>query len=104
MNKTNKLQWAKKLKVGDTVCDCRFLHMKIKSIEPYYIHQRCPLINIICADWFPHKFGDWIMDSWFAFVSKINWRKICDFTLILEDDSRCSAIHCCDPADHIHKE
>ena len=52
---------AKSLKVGDIVCDCRYKHLKIKSV----IQQ--------------HKYGA---------------------DLVLEDDSQCSATHCCDIVPH----
>lgn len=33
MTKEEKLEWAKTLKVGDVVCDCRYNHFKIKSLS-----------------------------------------------------------------------
>lgn len=32
MTKEDKKEWARSLKVGDVVCDCRLKHLKIKEI------------------------------------------------------------------------
>ena len=52
--RAEKQSWAQTLKVGDIVCDCRFIHSKIKELDAEYDYIefedgfRCSIIN--CCD------------------------------------------------------
>jgi len=94
-----KLAWARGLKVGDMVCDCRYKHLIIKEVKI------CKGIHPVAA-WLADKLTIWMgEDSDFGFriycwledlAYKVGFRTYVDSNLILEDDVHCSAMACCD--------
>ena len=97
-------QWLENLSVGDTVCDCRYKHLKITEIGEEYIPPKWT--SLFLANWLPlilfdafANLRDFITDKWGKFLG---W-KLWDKTLVLEDRSTCSARACCNPADHSPK-
>lgn len=94
----SKEKWIKTLRVGDIVCDCRELHLSIKTIELEY----CPRFTILRRlIWYLHM--DWL-DEYLRKVPR-NWfskffSEVCDAHITLTDGNSCSAFHCCDPVDH----
>ena len=124
-SKEEKLAWAKTLVVGDTVCDCRFRHMKIAQLDEEYHHTNfsAPIIRLIFKVYglvpVKNKHSEWVdehildpivfflidniildrVDPWLLKVGLTDRRTV-DFTIVLEDGAQCSAMHCCDPADH----
>lgn len=94
-------EWMKTLKVGDTICDCRFKHVKILQIEEDTIAYRPSWVRrILFANWIPFFISN-LLDDMFAWISrKVGNLELVDKTLVLEDQSHCSAMHCCHPADH----
>lgn len=96
-----KLSWAKSLKVGDTVCDCRFKHLKIKSVSDNTVVRMPDIVKrILFSDWMPMRISDWIDDIFCKVSRKIGNVEVVDRTLVLEDGANCSAMHCCDDACH----
>ena len=97
MTKEQKYKWMQTLKVGDSVCDCRFNHQKIVKIEdeitydPKSIRFLAYLPSIIFNSlvkliiWIRKEFG---------------LKRLVDRTFTLEDGLVCSAMYCCDPIDH----
>ena len=92
-------QWIRDLKEGDVVCDCRFKHIKIKSIENCPAPGQFP--SFLCAEWIPIWIFDILLEIHEWCCKKFNYIYIYDRNFILEDGSRCSALHCCDSTDHI---
>jgi hypothetical protein len=99
-----KMEWIKSLRVGDTVCDCRLRHIKIKSITNDTV-VKFPrwLRNIIFANWMPMVIGNLMYDVVCWISRKANRFEIADRTIVLEDGAQCSAMHCCDKDDHSHQ-
>lgn len=79
-----------KLKVGDTVCDCRFQHLKIVGIKDILIP---PPSIVRWFKWLPFSIFNLIYDLW-----PKNF--VADKDLILENGSICSATSCADLVDH----
>jgi hypothetical protein len=71
-----KLKWAKTLKPGDVVNDCRYLNMRIVSIVPRLITERTA-----GKSWGPEKIGDPY-----------------NFDATFEDGNICSIMNCAEPA------
>lgn len=93
-----KSRWMTSLKVGDTVCDCRFKHLKIATIEEHRV-VRFPrwLRNFVFADWMPYSISN-LLDDVFHWVSyKLGNVELIDKTVLLEDGAHCSVMNCCDP-------
>lgn len=90
------------LQVGDKVCDCRFLHLKIISIEERWRVRSSKFLRaIVFAELLPMKFSDWLWDNYCLLCRKFNYLELDDKDLELEDGNCCSAMYCCDPIDHI---
>jgi len=95
-----QLAWAKNLKVGDVVCDCRYKHLAIKELRP--LKQPHPGA-VRLADWLTIWMGEEsdLGFKLFLLMRNIAWtlriRKICDVDLVLEDGAHCSAMSCCTP-------
>jgi hypothetical protein len=94
-----KDKWIRSLKVGDKVCDCRYEHLAIKEIMDDTMVWRPPFYWWI-VDLFPTRVQDWIDDTWEIIGRRLGIECLVDRTLILEDNSQCSAMHCCDPVAH----
>lgn len=92
--RTKKEKWMESLKVGDTVCDCRFKHSVIKEIHDSRWKQLpTTILRILMA--IP---GMWRVEP---FITMVFGRiRLMDRVLLLEDGTRCSALYCCDPPDH----
>lgn len=91
-NYEEKLDWAKTLKVGDVVNDCRDLNLRITCIRP----ERC--IKLWVLKLFANSFVPVGISGFFlgwAEKTKI-LTEVCDFTLDLEDGAVCSALYCVD--------
>lgn len=92
-----KREWMADLKVGDTVCDCRFKHLRIAEIRenrwkvlPYWMLWVCLTLP------------EWVGDRLEKLLLKaFGKEKLHDKELILEDGASCSALHCCDPVRHV---
>lgn len=97
-----KLEWAKTLKVGDTVCDCRYKHLRIADIrDRRYVVYPWLIRQIIFSDYIPMFLTDWLDDAYSYLARKIGYTELADRDITLEDGSNCSAMHCCDnPHDH----
>lgn len=106
-----KLVWIKTLQIGDVVCDCRFKHLRISTIidvnrqgmdrvSSWFIRHLGFLPDLILFD---------VIDRFIhlrpvaSILNYVAGDKLIDRDLILEDGMHCSAIHCCDPADHAHR-
>lgn len=89
-----KLQWVKILQIGDTVCDCRYQHLKIAAIKDSYL-VRYPrwLRKILYQNWVPL----WVDDLYCWLARKFNYLELRDRNLTLSDGAHCSAMNCCDP-------
>jgi hypothetical protein len=94
----DKAEWIKSLKVGDQVCDCRFQHHTIVSLEeewrPIWLSPKW------MTDWMPVFLFDWCFYAEQWICRKIGRMELIDKTLMLDDGANCSAKHCCDPIDH----
>lgn len=101
-NEKSQYEWMKNLRVGDTVCDCRFKHITIASIHESYI-VKFPnwLKNIVFADWMPFRIGNFLDDLFCMISRKIGNIELSDKDLVLEDGAHCSAMHCCNPPEHL---
>jgi hypothetical protein len=124
-SKEEKLTWAKTLIVGDTVCDCRFRHLKIAKLDEVYNHTQFshPIYKMLLGlyGWFSgeDRYSEWVagklIDPVVFFLTEnvlrkrvdpfllkfgLTERETVDFDIELEDGAQCSALYCCDPADH----
>jgi hypothetical protein len=90
--KQDRMAWMRGLKVGDTVCDCRYKHLKIASIEeeiyPWrWIHT--------ATRWTPLP----VYYFFQAVARLLRMTSLQGKELTLEDGACCSALSCCDPAE-----
>jgi len=97
-----KLSWAASLQAGDIVCDCRYNHVKIIKTEQCIIDF--PLLDVYRAlmfNWTPY----WVERLLWKLQRRFIPHKIYinDYLLTLEGGRQCSAMDCCDPADHPEK-
>jgi hypothetical protein len=102
----DKLQWINSLKPGDLVCDCRYKHLKIKTIDLDYGPDMRNPINKLMVFLMSYKYFDWFTMPWdnimrIRYIPLFN--RIYDAHIELEDGSCCSAFHCCDRPDHEEK-
>lgn len=90
-----KLTWIRDLEVGDSVCDCRYMHLRVVSLE----EMRYPPNWLT---WFPRKFLPWkLFDLSLWFINLFTrLYPVGDKDVVLEDGAHCSLLHCCDPIDH----
>lgn len=118
----NKDQWIQELKVGDTVCDCRFRHVQIREIShvDYQLTYDRQIRYILFFGWLPES---WDANKWYLekvsiptidfmldrvyepirtlLIKKGVFCKVFDKELVLVDGACCSARYCCDPVnDH----
>lgn len=100
MNNPKKL-WMQSLKIGDEVCDCRFLHLKIVSIDEIWAGRTSKFLrDCIFAEIVPLSISDWLWNKYSLLCKKIGYLELYDKELELEDGNSCSAMHCCDPVEH----
>lgn len=88
-----KRKWALSLKVGDIVCDCKYRHIKIKSIKFCYSPKKW--IRKICYRgplWLV-EFACWLFENRNIPFLTYAWG---DATVELEDGSFCSTLNCLD--------
>ena len=94
-----KERWARSLKPGDMVEDCRFRIREIVEVIPEFSDDK--LTNFVyrwCPLWVPDRVVESVLNSKpVAFVSSLLPPRYLDTSLILKDGSHCSAMHCCDP-------
>lgn len=98
-----KIQWVKSLQIGDEVCDCCLNHQKIVGIwECYeYVPAFIRRSYFYCLPlWVPDRIDDLVYNTMAWPFKFLGYRRLLDKDLILEDGSHCSAMSCCDPADH----
>ena len=89
MKTDTELARVLRVKTGDTVCDCRYRHMKIAAVEPEYgprpgLEKLSPLL--------PQRLYEFLRSVW--------PKRVYDLQLTLEDGAQCSARHCCDALPH----
>ncbi|KKM93273.1 hypothetical protein LCGC14_1210100 [marine sediment metagenome] len=97
---TDKKTWIESLSVGDSVCDCRFKHLKISKIYEVWTPIAPSNILFKLTDWIPLAIFSFIWDARGWLYTKLGLVTLTDKDLILEDGAQCSAQHCCDPVDH----
>ncbi len=96
-----KREWARNLKVGDLVCDCRYKHLQIAKLnQEHCVRYPKWLRNLLFADWMPGRLSDPLDDAYCWVSRKIGNEEYVDSDLILEDGSGCSAMSCCSPYNH----
>jgi len=96
-----KLKWMRSLKVGDLVCDCRYLHKKIINISERKMVWYPRIVRMIMFhQHMPDKISDFFDDVWDFTFRFLGITEVVDKDLTLEGGSCCSAMHCCDDADH----
>ena len=97
----NKINWVRRLKIGDVVCDCRFKHLPIKKLDPCFVVWFPRILrNIVFADIMPEKLSDWLDDHWCSLMHKLGLLECTDYNITLSDDRQCSAMDCCTPIDN----
>jgi hypothetical protein len=93
-------QWIRDLKVGDRVCNCRYEHLTIQSIEDEAWPVRAPHWLEALTDMLPSAIRTWI---WRA-IEWVQWSMdhvvITDRLLKLSDGSEYYAKPCCSPDGH----
>lgn len=97
-----ELEDAKKLKVGDTVCDCRYRHIRIKEIE--YGYNKGGIFRSLMLwtpDWLPELIYNNLTDLFDWAAARFGNEELVCVDLTLEDGANCSAVHCCNLPDHI---
>lgn len=89
--------WVKRLRVGDTVCNCSYRHLKIVGIrDEIYAWKPDLVLKIVYNDLAPM----WIEDAWEWFCEKLGLHALADRWLLLENGRGCNARACCHPHDH----
>ncbi len=94
--KFSKLHWMRKLAVGDTVCDCRYVHSKITSFETVRYPPKW-MMNIVAK--VPGTIGDKLFKLTKVALKKIGLTQIEDKQVVVEDGHSFSIMSCCDPVD-----
>lgn len=96
----DKIEWMRRLEVGDIVCDCRCKHLKIVEIEECWVAPRGKLYCFLTPRWLPNYFYHRLarLHAWLSRI--FEWEILHDVDLKLEDGAYCSAMHCCSPPDH----
>lgn len=78
--------------VGDSVCDCKYDHLRIVSIDEEFMVALPPW-----ADWIK----DYIPRGVYDTLNKaFGNNRLTNKNLTLENGGKCSAMDCCDPIDH----
>lgn len=86
------------LKVGDMVCDCRFQHLRVKSIEEVWLPRKTAFYNFIGnTEWLSDSVACFIMDLHDKLFRFLGITELVDKDVILEDGAHCSASACLDP-------
>ena len=89
----DKLAWAKGLRVGDEVVDCRYETHKIAEL---CVSKGHPDFILCILDRLPLWAPEWIYELIDWFTSK--WGTTFDVDLILDNGMHCSVLQCCEPA------
>lgn len=90
-----KEKWAKSLKVGDIVCDCRCKHSPIKEISYDYRVIYMGLYDLL------DRLN--LLEPYTKLCKKIGFVRwpAYGINILTEDEYSCSAMHCCsDPTTH----
>lgn len=94
--KFSKLRWMRKLSVGDTVCDCRYVHSKITSFE---VNRYPPKWIMYIVAQVPGEIGNKLCKLTKATLKKIGLTQVEDKRVTVEDGHSFSIMSCCDPVD-----
>ena len=98
---TENKDWWKELKVGDTVCDCRFQHLTIVKIQRNHIKRYSLPFFFNTPEWWNDYAPEWADDLLWRAQEVTPYRlELVDMDLTLEDGAMCSAKHCCSPINH----
>ena len=97
----SRKRWMRKIKVGDTVCDCRYKHSKVISIDHV---DRYPWRWVtLITGYIPWKLGDVIFEFSKVACRKLGLTSIVDKRVTVEDGHSFNLLACCDPV-HDHDE
>lgn len=96
-----ELKDAKKLKVGDIVCDCRYRHIRIKEVEDVYSNGGIfRTLMLRTPTWLPDFLYDNLCDFFDWAAERFGTQELVCVDLTLEDGANCSAVRCCNLPDH----
>jgi len=93
---SERLDWVMSLKVGDSVCDCRYEHVIIEKIENEYM-ETLPSLASRCLLLLPFALSISLESVLLNICGK---REVVDRLVTSPGGFQCSALNCCGPVDH----